>query len=111
MVRTLQDAGYVRYEGLPLETRDGRRIEVEFVSNVYRVDDAEVIQCNIRDITAHKQAEEALRQSEAQFRVMFEVASIGMAQADVRTGQWLCVNDKLCTITGVGCRHRAATWG
>jgi len=31
----LQQKGYVRYEGLPLETKDGRRIEVEFVSNVY----------------------------------------------------------------------------
>ena len=28
----------MRYDHLPLETRDGRRIEVEFVSNVYQVD-------------------------------------------------------------------------
>src|SRR6476660_431320 len=26
----LQSEGYVRYENLPLETRDGRRVEVEF---------------------------------------------------------------------------------
>ena len=31
----LQQRKYVRYDDLPLETRDGRRIEVEFVSNVY----------------------------------------------------------------------------
>ena len=42
---------YVRYEDLPLKTRDGRKIDVEFVSNVYRVDNQKVIQCNIRDIT------------------------------------------------------------
>lgn len=42
---------YVRYEDLPLETRDGRRIEVEFVSNLYHVDNQTVVQCNIRDIT------------------------------------------------------------
>src|SRR5450755_1479404 len=54
----LQQDGYVRYEDLPLETRDGRRIAVEFVSNVYHADDRDVIQCNIRDITARKQAEE-----------------------------------------------------
>lgn len=39
----LQQKGYVRYEGLPLETKDGRRIEVEFVSNVYLVDHQRVI--------------------------------------------------------------------
>jgi PAS domain S-box-containing protein len=46
------------------------------------------------------QAEAALRESEQQFRAMFEVASIGMAQADPQTGQWLRVNQKLCAITG-----------
>jgi len=48
----------IRYEDLPLETRTGRRVNVEFVSNVYTVDGARVIQCNIRDITARKQGEE-----------------------------------------------------
>jgi len=33
----LQTKGYVRYEHLPLETRDGGHIDVEFVSNVYLV--------------------------------------------------------------------------
>lgn len=57
----LQTKGYVRYEHLPLETRDGRLIDVEFVSNVYLVDQEKIIQCNIRDITLRKQAEESLR--------------------------------------------------
>jgi len=35
-----------RYEDLPLETKDGRSIDVEFVSNVYPVDGKNVIQCN-----------------------------------------------------------------
>jgi len=35
-------------------------MDVEFVSNVYLVDKDEVIQCNIRDITARKKAENAL---------------------------------------------------
>ena len=54
----LQTRGYVRYEDLPLQTRDGRSMAVEFVSNVYLVDHHKVIQCNIRDITERKKAEE-----------------------------------------------------
>ncbi len=59
--RTLQDKGYIRYDNLPLRTREGRRIDVEFVSNVYDVGDARVIQCNIRDVTDRKRAEDGLR--------------------------------------------------
>jgi len=57
----LQIEGYVRYEHLPLQTKDGRKIDVEFVSNVYRVNNRNVIQCNVRDITVHKRDEAALR--------------------------------------------------
>ena len=228
MLELLQKDRFVRYHDLPLETKAGRKVDVEFVSNVYQVGDQQVIQCNIREITdrkraeealrtsqlmlgeiinalparvfwkdknlvylgcntvfardagfadpkdmigkndtamvwreqaeayrrddrqviesgrpkllieesqttpagktitllssklplrdargeiigmlgtyidisARKQAQEALRASEEQFRAMFELASIGMAQADPRTGQWLRVNQKMCDITG-----------
>ena len=59
----LQTKGYVRYEHLPLETKDGRLIDVEFVSNVYLVDHEKIIQCNVRDITLRKQAEEGLQKA------------------------------------------------
>jgi two-component system, chemotaxis family, CheB/CheR fusion protein len=50
----LQQKKFVRYEDLPLETADGRKINVEFISNVYSVDYLKVIQCNIRDITVRQ---------------------------------------------------------
>ena len=56
----LQRTGYVRYEDLPLKTKDGRDIAVEFVSNVYLINHHRVIQCNIRDITERKQLQEKL---------------------------------------------------
>jgi PAS domain S-box-containing protein len=59
----LQAQEYIRYEDKPLETVSGRRIDVEFVSNLYLVNDRKVIQCNIRDITERRQADEALRAS------------------------------------------------
>jgi PAS domain S-box-containing protein len=56
----LRQQGYVRYENLPLETTDGRHIDVEFVSNVYPAGDRNVIQCNVRDITERKRAEDEI---------------------------------------------------
>jgi len=65
--RELQVKKYVRYEDLPLATKNGRAIHVEFVSNVYAANGKSVIQCNIRNITERRrkeQAEERLRQSQ-----------------------------------------------
>lgn len=50
----LQDKAYIRYEDLPLMTKSGVIINVEFVSNAYSVNGDRVIQCNIRDITERK---------------------------------------------------------
>ena len=58
----LQRKEYIRYEDLPLKTADGRHIAVEFISNVYTVNNTKVIQCNIRDNTERKRAEDALRE-------------------------------------------------
>jgi PAS domain S-box-containing protein len=57
----LQRKEYVRYEDMPIETADGQRIAVEFLSNVYTVNNKKVIQCNIRDITVRKKLEEDLK--------------------------------------------------
>ena len=42
-------AGYLRYEVLPMQTKYGREIAVEFVSNMYQAGDRSLIQCNIRE--------------------------------------------------------------
>jgi two-component system cell cycle sensor histidine kinase/response regulator CckA len=73
----LQTKGIIRYDDLPLETKDGRRIAVEFVSNVYWVGGTRVIQCNIRDITRRKHAEEALRRSEEQLQQASKLEAVG----------------------------------
>ena len=64
----LQRKGYIRYEDLPIETSDGRHINVEFVSNVYMVDGKQVIQCNIRDITERKMAESEINEQIAELQ-------------------------------------------
>jgi PAS domain S-box-containing protein len=56
----LQHKEYIRYENIPLETHDKKLINVEFVSNVYLVDNKKVIQCNIRDITDRVKGEKLI---------------------------------------------------
>ena len=43
-----------------METREGRKIVVEFVSNVYQAGDRNVLQCNVLDITERKRAEDEI---------------------------------------------------
>jgi two-component system CheB/CheR fusion protein len=62
--RELLEKGFIDYEDLPLQTKTGEHREVEMVSNLHDEAGERVIQCNIRDITARKQVEQALRESE-----------------------------------------------
>jgi PAS domain S-box-containing protein len=73
----LQQKGFIRYEDLPLETSDGRRMAVEFVSNSYEINHQKVIQCNIHDITRRKNAEETRKSLEAQLHQVQKLESIG----------------------------------
>jgi signal transduction histidine kinase len=78
----LQKDGYVRYEDLPIETRDGKHIQVEFVSNVYRVDHKKVIQCNVRDITERKKAEAILKRDKVSFEKMVEERTMELLESE-----------------------------
>jgi PAS domain S-box-containing protein len=57
----LRQRGYIRYENLPLKSREGIIRQIEFVSNSYLVGESPVVQCDMRDITKRKLAEEDLR--------------------------------------------------
>jgi formate hydrogenlyase transcriptional activator len=83
----LQNKGYVRYNDLPLETKDGRPIAVEFVSNIYLVNHRKVIQCNIRDITERKLIAEALQQAhnELERRVEERTVELRTALSEIKT--------------------------
>ena len=70
--KELQQEKSIRYDDLPMETADGRKFRVEFVSNVYQEGNHQVIQCNIRNITERKQSEGTLQKSEKRFRAIVE---------------------------------------
>ena len=95
----LQQKPYIRYEDLPLQTKNGNSINAELVGSVYRVNRERVIQCVIRDITERKRAESALRQSEERYRAIFEqdVAGDYISTAD---GKFLTCNSSFARMFG-----------
>jgi PAS domain S-box-containing protein/putative nucleotidyltransferase with HDIG domain len=81
----LQDKGYIRYEDLPLMTKGGTIINVEFVSNAYGVNGDRVIQCNIRDITERKKVDHQLLEYQHLVNLgMSEIVDVLSAMVEAR---------------------------
>ena len=57
------------------------------------------------EIAERVRAEEEIRQSEREFRAIFELSSVGMAQRDPSTGLIIRVNQRLCEMTGYSAKE------
>ena len=68
----LQARRFIRYDDLPLVTRSGQKVSVEFVSNVYDCAGIDVIQCNVRDNTKRHLAELAMRMTARSLKMLSE---------------------------------------
>ena len=81
--------------------KDGQIVWGLLTSSAVRGGDGRVLNviAQIQDITARKQAEEALRHSEERFRRAFEDAGIGMTLADPR-GPIIDANPAFCRFSG-----------
>jgi PAS domain S-box-containing protein len=82
LFQKLQKETYVRYEHIPLQTKQKKLRYVEFVSNSYMVDHTKVIQCNIRDITERKKEQEKIQEMQKKLE---QLVSDRTAQLDVTT--------------------------
>ncbi len=81
--------------------KDGRLVDVSLnvspiLDHAGKVTGASTI---ARDITVKKATEEALRQSEARFRSMYQQAQVGIEQVGI-DGRLLMVNEALCKMLG-----------
>jgi len=95
MLDRLKAHGYVRYENLLLESRDGRHIAAEFVGNVYHAASTTVIQCNIRDITQRKRAQDEIRRLNAELeqRVALRTAQLEESNKDMEAFSYSVSHD------------------
>jgi PAS domain S-box-containing protein len=78
---------------------DGTQFPVESSARLIEIEGKRFYQCILRDISARKQAEEALRASEREYRALMEQAFEGIVLFD-RVGLITAVNQSACAITG-----------
>jgi PAS domain S-box-containing protein len=57
--RDMEKIGYIHYKDIPLVTKSGKTINVEFISKTNSLNDHQIIQCSIYDISDQKRAENA----------------------------------------------------
>jgi PAS domain S-box-containing protein len=100
----LKTNGSIRYKNLSLETKDGRNIHVDLISHAYFVGDKKIFQCNIRDITARKRMEDALRESEERYRAFF-TTSQDCVFITATDGRWVDFNDAAVKLFGYESRE------
>jgi len=99
MFQKLKRKRQIRYDDLPLKSLRGRPQQVEVVANLYQEDEHAVIQCNIRDITARKTADTALRASEERYRTLFEMGPVAVYSCDA-AGRILDFNHRAVELWG-----------
>ncbi len=91
----LQDSEYVRQEAVPVIASGGRALDLEIVSSLYLVDGHRVVQCNIRDVTERRKAEDDLRElhSDLERRVAARTAELEAANRELEAFSYSVSHD------------------
>jgi PAS domain S-box-containing protein len=96
ILQILSKKDIIHYKDIPLLKKDGQAFDTE----IYMVNKASLLQCNVRDITEKKREEEALRESEERYRAFFEKGPDGVVVLEPETAQIIEFNDRACRQLG-----------
>jgi PAS domain S-box-containing protein len=96
MYLKLEEQGVVGLVDTMIPTSKGGN----YPADITIMDRTEVIQCNIREITERKQAEETLHESEEKFRSLFNNSEVGMFRTRLDGSAIQEFNQKLLKIVG-----------
>ncbi len=105
--RKVGQGGSTQYE-LEIVAKDGHRVPLEISSRlIYEGNKPVSVQGIARDITERKRMEQALRQSEHNYRVLFESTIDGMFVTDVETMKVLLANQTAAKMCGFASAENA----
>jgi len=93
IIQRLDEGGFIYYDDVLIETKRGQSVDAE----IYFINRAKVIQCNIRNITERKRAEESLKVSEKKYRNFVDNALVGIYKTNLK-GDFLFANNALAKI-------------
>jgi PAS domain S-box-containing protein len=100
ILQELDKNSIIYYDDVPVQTKVGQT----FYADIYMVDRARLVQCNIRNISVRKAAQEALRESEERFRLITETMTEVFWIADVPIEKMLYVNPAYELVWGRSCK-------
>ena len=96
--QTIRKNGFVNFECLFIK-KNKEVFPAEVSSSLFKVGRQRLIQGVVRDITERKKAEEALRESEMKYRVLFEFANDAVFIMNLN-GEQVMVNNKAAQMLG-----------
>lgn len=97
---TLQEKRYVRFEDLPLESKTGNKVDVEFVANAYQVNGTTIIQCNIRNISDRVKIEKLVDETKTRDEAILNSIGDAVFATDI-DGNILLFNKMAQEMTGI----------
>lgn len=102
LVRAIQTGEVVRGEQVLFRRRDDGLGALSVSAAPIRDQDGRITAgaAVIQDISASREAEAALQESEKRFRSFFDLAAVGMTQSVIPSGRYIAVNQRFADITG-----------
>jgi len=102
---SMKEKDTMRIRSAVSDIRDRKKAEEEVLRLKTELTTKATNKASEGGITERVRVEEEIRQSEREFRAIFELSSVGMAQRDPSTGLMIRVNQRLCEMTGYSAKE------